>query len=276
MRFNKPQSEYPLPILRPKDFDSDYLESSFDVKIDFFRDSSPHKAEITFDINQKEILDLVKSNKAIVSLAISSLDTYLYELHDLGNVRKQIVTYNEKNLHGYVYFTLIVRAIQNEPCFTLSDLGKGFQAHSFDVRNGDILAISQEYQVPYQLPPIKMDPTFFQLVEQPELEPSAFEIDLQDQKIKVVVGVELNNLIQLNMETELGRLKNISSIYFPVLIDTLYEIKNSSEYEGRFWFEALRLTMSDLNIDINSRDFEPLSTAQKILKFSFAELLRKD
>jgi hypothetical protein len=273
MRFNLPRFEFPLPILRGSGTDSNYINSDLQFEIELDIASSPIRANIQLKIDQPEITQLVSNKKATISLAVHCEETYFYELYDLSNKPKQSISLDESALIGSVYFTAIVKAVKDIAGFTPSNLEQGFSGLNFAVRIGDILAISEEIEHHFQLPPEQLGEDIFDLIEQPDMNDLEFEVNLNSPKIEVGVGTELNKLIQKNMATANGRVNNISAIYLPVLIEVLYQIKES-DFSGKVWFEAIRRTATSMSLDIN--EDEPLRVAQKLLQYPYEQLLNRD
>jgi len=124
----------------------------------------------------------------------------------------------------------------------------------------------------YGLPPMPVGDSIFELVLQENLESNEFTVDLSEAMIQVCVGTCINELIQKNMNTAIGRLKNISSIYFPVLVDVLYQIREDQSHQGKAWYEAIGSAMSSIGQEIDSKSWEPLSVAQHLLKTPYVNL----
>ena len=275
MRFNTPRNEYPLPILRPDGHDSNYVKSDLIFDMDIESDTSPNKIVLEQEIKQPDVRELITSKKATVSLAVHCDETYFYDLIDLSDKKKQAVNFTESNVFGNVYFTLIVKAIKDFSGFKPKNLEAGFDGLSFDVRKGDILAISDEFHHVYQLPPVYLGESIFELVEEPELDDLEFEVDPSEEKIKIGVGVELNKLLQKNMGTANGRINNICTIYLPVLIEVLYRVKNE-QFEGRAWYESAKAALNGIGMDIEDEQLEPIQAAQKLLRHPYQSLLGRE
>lgn len=272
MRFNNLIASFPQPVLRPADFESSYLNSDFKFDLELEVHTTPHKLNISCEILHDDIVQLIQQNKAKLALAVHCKDTYLYEIKTLSLKKQQQITLSENDVFGNVYFTLVVIATKDISGFSPDHLEPAFAGLSFDIRKGDVLAVSDEVQKFYSIPPIRLNEGIFQLKLQPDLHEDAFEISLEEQKIHIGVGASLNNKIQQNMASKSGQLKNISSIYFPALIDVLYQAK-AENYEGKAWFEAIAGAMKSHGTDINTDPWDPLQEAQKLLQSPYMTLL---
>ncbi len=274
MRFNSQIGMLPRPVLRPDDHDSSYVGCDFEFELEIDEDMSPHKLKIKHRISQPDIINLIKQEKAIVALAVHCDSTYFYEVYDLANKPEQTISLEEKNVFGNVYFTLIVRAVKPIAGFSPKKLDSIFSGLSFDISRGDILGVSTEYLQFYGLPPLEVGDSIFDLVLRSELGAEDFEVSLKDQKIEIGVGARLNELIQQNMNTTPGREKNISAVYFPALIDVLYQIREES-YEGKAWYEAISSALRSIGIDLSSDNLDPLPAAQQLLKAPYIRLFER-
>lgn len=275
MRFNNLKGQFPLPILRPAGFDSNYVNSDFIFSLEVNQESTPHSLVLDFEIKHDDIDRLVQDKSAAVSLAIHCDSTYLYDVIDLANTPHQSVNFDEQLVFGNVYFTLIVKASRAITDFCPKLLESGFDGLAFNVRKGDILAISEEHQHYYSLPPLQLGADIFELEEQPGLAELSFEVELTDSKIKIGVGTKLNELVQKNMNTMSGRVNNISSIYFPALVEVLYRIQSESFDVGYAWYEAIAVAMKSVGVPVEEGNWEPLTVAQKLLRFPYEPLLAR-
>ena len=275
MRFNNLKGQYPLPILRPEEFGSNYVNSDFIFSLEINQKSIPHSLLVDFEIKHDGIDRLVREKNATVSLAIHCESTYLYDVIDLANTSNQSVNIDEQIVFGSVYFTLIVKATKAIIDFRPKYLETGFDGLAFNVRKGDILAISEEHRHYYSLPPLQLGADIFELEEQPELAELCFEVELTDSKIKIGVGSKLNELVQNNMNTMSGRTNNLSSIYFPALVEVLYQMQDESFDVGFAWYEAISTAMKSVGVPVDDKNWEPLLVAQRLLKFPYEPLLAR-
>ncbi len=275
MRFNNLKGQFPLPILRPAESDSNYINSDFTFSLEVNQESTPHSIVVDFEIKHDDIEQLVSENKATVSLAIHCDSTYFYDVIDLANAAQQTLSFDEQSVFGSVYFTLIVKARKAVKEFRPKYLEAGFEDLAFNVGKGDILAISDEHQHYYSLPPLQLGADIFELEEQPELAELSFDVELTDSKIKIGVGTKLNELVQKNMNTTAGRVNNISSIYFPALVEVLYRIQFEKFGVGCAWYEAIASAMKSVGITVDESNWEPLMVAQRLLRFPYEPLLAR-
>lgn len=273
MRFNNLKGQYPLPILRPTEFDSNYIDSDFLFSLEVIQENTPHSLAVDFEIKHDDISRLVREKKATVSLTIHCDPTYLYDVIDLANTAHQSVNFDEQLVFGSVYFTLIIKATRAITGFSPKLLEPGFDGLAFNVRKGDILAISEEHQHYYSLPPLQLGADIFELEEEPEQAELGFEVELTDSKIKIGVGTKLNELVQKNMNTMPGRINNISSIYFPALVEVLYRIQSEEFNTGYAWYEAIATAMKSVGVPVGEKNWEPLTVAQRLLRYPYESLL---
>jgi len=275
LRFNNLKGQYPLPILRPAEYDNNYVYSDFSFSLEVNQENTPHSLTVDFEIKHDDIDRLVREKKATVSLAIHCEPTYLYDVIDLSNTAHQTVIFDEQRVFGSVYFTLIVKALRVISDFRPKHLEPGFEGLSFNVKKGDILAISEEYQHYYSLPSLQLGADIFELEEEPELADMEFEVELTESKIKIGVGTKLNALVQKNMNTEAGRVNNISSIYFPALVEVLYLMQSEKYDTGYAWYEAVSTAMQSVGAPVEENNWEPLAVAQRLLRFPYESLLSR-
>ena len=276
MRFNNIKTSLPGPILRSAEHNRSYTTGDFAASIEVNSSVKPHTVTVKYKLNQNDIKKLLTEQHAKLALVINCADTYFYEHIALSTKEKQTVTLTERAFFGKVYFTVIIKAVNPIPVFKPDGLRMGFAGMEFNMRIGDLLAVSDEVFAEYKLPdapPININ--IFVLNKLDSLKPNEFNISITDNKIAIGAGVEINTLIQQNMATEEGQCKNMSAIYFPVIMEVLYQVKTEgATHDGKVWYEAIGRAMTALGYDITTDSWQPLEVAQDLLESPYAELLR--
>ena len=275
MRFNNIQTSLPGPILRSAEHNRIYTTGDFTASIEVNSSVNPHQINVKYKLNQDKIKKLLENKQVGLALAVNCPDTYFYEHIALSTKEEQTITIDETVFMGTVYFTLIMKAIKLIPKFEPDGLRPGFSGMEFNIQVGEMLAVSDEVVAHYMLPPSPpIGKSIFDLNQLDELKPNEFNISLTENKIAIGAGVKINTLIQQNMTTEEGKCKNLSAIYFPALIEVLYQVKTEkSDHDGKVWYEAIGKAMTGLGYDITTDGWQPLEVAQELLKSPYAELL---
>jgi hypothetical protein len=274
MRFNSRKGEFPRPVLRPEGFNGSYVDCEFEFGLKIDAGSSPTRFIINSNICQAAIVSLLESGEASLALAVNCENTYYYELFNIPFKEEQYICLDEKHFIGRVYFNLVVKANRDIDDFSPGNLISAFSGMSFDVEKGDILAVSQEVDTLYKLPPLDVGETIFRLDVQPGLSDDEFQVGFRDGYIVIGVGPGLNELLQQNMATVAGREKNVAAVYFPALIQVLHDVQDES-HEGDAWYEVIALAMSAIGFEINDKEsWKPLRVAQLILKSPYLKLLK--
>jgi hypothetical protein len=278
MRYSNLIGTLPHPILCSSDVESSYADGTFRFDMQVDRDKRPHQLKVEYEIRHPSIQNLIENDSASVALAIRCQQTYFYEVLEIPKgTCEQSLTFQDRDVMGHVHFNLIVIATKAIPDFRPEGLIGGYEGLSFNIRQGDVLAISDEIDEYYALPPMKLGENIFLLELQPELDPEVFNLDLQEDKIKIGVGSELNDLLQRNMETRFGKAANIGTVYFPALIETLYQVREES-HDGKMWYETLSAAANRVGVETlkNVDDWQPLELAQKLLRNSHVRLLEME
>ncbi|GAA3975893.1 hypothetical protein [Allohahella marinimesophila] len=277
MRFSRQTAAYPCPVLKEDLRECAYLNGKFAFTLDIDTSRSPNTLEIKSELQQPEIESLIKDRAANLALGVHCDKTYYYDLVDLSNKPRHSITLDEQLVFGKVYFFLVVKAKRAISNFSPSGLDAVFNGMRFDVRCGDLLAISNELVFNYGFPPLPVGESIFELVLQQDRDPSEFTVDLGKEKIEVAVGERLNRLLQLNSVHSMGRKKNISSVYLSALVDVLYRItEERQQHEGKPWFEAIRASMESLGYDVMKDNWEPLTVSQQLLHHPYIALFEDD
>jgi hypothetical protein len=115
--------------------------------------------------------------------------------------------------------------------------------------------------------------TIFSLVEAPHLTNGMLAVDLDSERVKILVAADIYQ--QLNTLRGMGTGKRIvlNSVYLPAVMEVLNVLRGGAGiYEGRRWHRVFTAKCEHLGIKPESPEL--WIDAQKLLEMPFAEISR--
>ncbi|MDC0433175.1 hypothetical protein OAL88_00670 [bacterium] len=216
----------------------------------------------------------IEKRKIRLIMSLSCQATYEYSEMQLGMEEEQEIQLENKNLFGNVYLTMLAFSCASDLKYPADELDGIYRDSDLFAEEGAILAISNELQVNLEPQPQPLDVSFFELELANDIDPELYEVDTSgDSRVVIKAGREVYEKIDYNRSLgEPGEKMNLASIYFPILLSTLYILKeDSGQHAEKAWLNGLIAAYPNLEANLQSKDFEPLEIAQQIFKSPFVQ-----
>lgn len=261
------------PVLRPQPFGDDYIHGEFsaDITMDGIQNGTAVKLLCKFEIDVKEIYDLIDHNMARCALLVQAGRTWHRELlfpsedHDV--IDKQ---YSAGDLAGRVRLLPFVVSVSEVQGFKSINWHPDYGDMSFDFTFGSVLAhdVTRTYYVD-PLPEGEIASIFQQICSE-GMEPGRWEMDFQEERIFIVMS-QVDSEKFVNARNRAIHNPNgaylLNGIYLPALVAALDIIdKNPEEYQDCRWFPSLVNRMEQVGCSpLGTETNERVSDAQKML-----------
>lgn len=261
------QRLYPHPVLSW--FSDDYPKGIFQPAIQVIPNKSFFRLVLVCKTSSKAIKGLIKEKRAAYCIHVECPST---------RFRSAYVSYDENfevdipvsDLEGKVEVSRTVVCTIGVKNFSCEEFHSDFSGRSFDFSPGDVIAVAETVE----FPAIKKDdelaklPSIFAILrshEQNVEEIEDIDIDLGDQKLKIILSPDLHRkFLDLNADVAM-RATLCSSLLIPALICALEHIRYTDEVSAlldRRWFNVLSKRMADIGVDAqNFRDCSESSVA---------------
>jgi hypothetical protein len=245
------QRLYPHPVLSW--FSDDYPKGIFQPALQVLPNKSFFRIVLVCKTSSKAIKGLIADKKAAYCIHVECPST---------RFRSAFVSYEEgfevdipvSDLEGKVEVSRTVVCTVGIKNFSSEEFHSDFSGRSFDLAPGDVVAVAETVE----FPAIKKDdelaklPSIFSILRSQEVNPEDIDVDLGDQKLKIVLSPDLHKkFLGLNADVVM-RATLCSSLLIPALICALEHIRYTDEASAlldRRWFNVLSKRMRDIGID---------------------------
>lgn len=272
------QRLYPYPVLAW--FNDDYPRGIFQPALQVVPNKNFFRLVLVCKTSSRSIKALIAEKKAAYCIHVECSST---------RFRSAYISYEENfeidipvsDLDGKVEVSRTIVATQLVRNFSSEEFHADFSGRSFDLSPGDVISVAETVE----FPAIKKDdelaklPSIFAISASKDEDPEDIDIDLSDQKLKIILAPELHRkFLDLNGDPAM-RATLSSALLIPALISALEYIRNTDEPGALFdkrWFNVLSRRMSDLGIDAGSLGECPdssLTIANKLLNKPLSQSL---
>lgn len=251
---------YPHPVVGNRD---DVPGAAFQAVLEMTTDKEAVYIDATVNCSSKTINDLVEKNDASLVLHVECGNTLyrrVFEFHN-GPYRAQIPA---DNLNDSVEVNVFAKANRDISGYQVDASHPDYGSVTFDVENGDILAVG-EGQVFYLDAPFDALSPIGSIMEIHEAQKEGdlpMQVDFNGPKIQIMLSKKDFADYKL-LKTNEGLLVTLTTtIVLPVLIEAIRVLQDDCEDDLR-WVRALRRRIESAGLKL---DDEPLELAQNILE----------
>ena len=258
------QRLYPHPVLSW--FSDDYPKGMYQPALQVTPNKSFFRLVLVCKTSSKALKLLIAEKKVAYCIHVECPST---------RFRSAFISYEENfeidipvsDLEGKVEVSRTIVCTTGIKNYSTEEFHSDFSGRSFDLLPGDVMAVAETVE----FPAIKKDdelaklPSIFAILRAHEENPDDFDIDLGDQKIKILLAPSLHkNFLDLNADVAM-RATLCASILIPALISALEFVRNTEEPGSlldRRWFLVMSKRMGDLGINaLNLKDSPESSIA---------------
>lgn len=267
---------FPHPVLMKSN--DDFKDSEFNVKIGLNYDSSNSCwiFEVDYDLNNNDLLELIKQNKIAVALHFECGSTRYRNkwISENGTPIKTVICDSYIKLQGE--YAVILVAMEDIASYREASFHNDYDNVEFKISKGDILGIGDFGVVSFNT---DMDPvSIFEFNHKPEISSGLFEVEYQQQNIIVNLSSSLHKeYMALKENRRLWPVLN-SMLILPALNETIHFIielyeEDDDTYEDAYWYIQISKKAKELKIDFKNLESTKLFAAQKILSKMVEEAL---
>jgi hypothetical protein len=245
------QRLYPHPVLSW--FSDDYPKGIFQPSLQVLPNKSFFRLVLVCKTSSKAIKSLIASRKAAFCIHVECSST---------RFRSAYVSYEESfevdipvsDLDGKVEVSRTIVATHAVKNYSTEEFHPDFSGRSFDLLQGDVIAVAETVEFPANKKDDELAklPSIFAILVARSDNPEDIDIDLGDQKLKILLSPDLHRkFLDLNGDPAM-RATLCASLLIPALISALEYIRSSEDPGALFdkrWFNVLSRRMSDIGID---------------------------
>lgn len=254
---------FPHPVLA---FDTgDFSEGEFSVSFEVIEllDTGQVNLKYAIELSHPDLAELVMGGKSRVGIFVRCQDTYFSELRELGWPGGSVEFGGGKLLNRVTVRPVAWLAgsvTQWEPTHVHPE----FELPLALVR-GDIIAIGDETVIHVGRAKLAPLESIFSLKRSEQAEPGKLKLELNAEKITIIVHSETFDAIEQLRSKPVGRSIVLSAVYLPILMEVLDNIRavGRNAYEGKRWFQPLEGRCVTKGVDLENPEL--LSDAQSLL-----------
>lgn len=262
------QVSYPHPVLA--EFNDDYLESSFETKIDYNIKEHTTEFKVDFSLNNSGIKKLIQEGKAIYVTHVEC-ESSMYRQAFHSNMEQYTFEVANRKLAKQVDVTFMVVATTEIKNYSNLLLHEDYEGMPLIFNKGTYLAVHVGYSLILEKDPIVPTKSIFNIVASNDNEADSYKVRLDDHTIGIVLPKKTYDLVEeLSRRDEVNALL-ISIYYLPALMEALIIIACDEEtddsYEEYEWYKSLLIHLQKLNLDVkNINDLGIATVANKIFE----------
>ncbi len=263
-------SRFPHPVLGQDT--GDYLIGEFEVDVSVIEKLTTSQVTIEYSVKLTEpaLLAAVSDGRAGVGLFVTCADTYFNDLIGLALEPNQF-SFEPGSLMGRVAMRPMVWARTNLEDFSLSNCHPEFGTGVTHVKAGSVLALDDVLTINIGREKLAQVETIFSIVEATQLDPDSFALQLDSEKIQIMVASNIYQKVNTLRKMTVGGPVVFNSIYLPAVMEVLSNLKDGAGgNEGKRWHRVFTAKCEHLGIKLDGNDL--WQNAQKLLRNPFSQI----
>lgn len=264
------ETRFPHPVL--SDDTGDYSLGTFEFELAVAE--VPERSEVALDHNIKlaepQLEHFIAEGLAGIGIFVTCRDTYFSQLYTLG-LEPSRFSFPAGSLVGRVLIRPLIWARRHIAKFSLAACHEEFGKGEIEFDAGAILALADEVVINVGREKLAQIESIFSLAKSSGLADGEFSLDLDDDKIKILVAESAYERVNALRHASHGKPIILNSVYLPAIMQVLDMLKpGGGLYEGRRWHKVFTAKCDFFRIDIGNPDL--WEDAQKLLERPFLEI----
>ena len=265
---------FPYPVLCSDN--NDYIDSYFTIsnEVEPFVENNKIGIKINYNLSSPGLSGMIDAGQAKVVLYLESPNTSFREVHTFPKDETEIsCTIDAGDLSKSLKIKGMIVSTGSYPSLRFDEHNRDlFEGMAFSVQKGDILAISNIFEVELSLiDPLENKPSIFS-IRPDDHATQSIRVDIyQPDRINIWLARELHNEYQELREEPKIRTLLASYYVLPALVEALEFMKvedntgDDEDIRSGGWYQSLESRLKALNI-VLSDETSMTSVANKVLK----------
>jgi hypothetical protein len=267
------ETRFPHPILSRAT--NDFLSGEFNFEFDVEERASDGRLRLTYscDITESELRKMVQEERARTGLFVTCLETYYNKLSPLS-LGKGNLEFQGGLLNGRVVLRPILWTERDPEGWQSKNIHHEFGTGPLQIGAHKLLGLGDEFVINVGRDKLRPLETIFTLAVSDEVPEGHISLDLETDRIRIVVGKKTHESITLYRGNTIGRAILLNGVYLPAVIEVLRNLALDSQlYESRRWYRPFVAKCQHLSIDVS--DPALLADAQKLLSNPYQRLMER-
>ncbi|MBV9159912.1 MAG: hypothetical protein JO019_04945 [Candidatus Kaiserbacteria bacterium] len=249
---------YPHPVLG----NGDDLGGFFKVEFPYELGREEVILNPTFGLKNSGIEELIKKGRASFIAEVECRSTFFRKSFSTRNANERF-SIPAKSLRERVTVGFYICADQDIKGYRPTEPHADYEGATFDVDAGDVLAVGgySSFVAEKSFDPLRPPVSSFMSITEGFHHEGPMQIDYDQEKITVVLSkADWKNYLEVRGQKAAQGILH-GSIVFPTLVDAIYKIRNSTDYEGANWYGRLAAILEAKSLE----DKDEFEAAQRIL-----------
>jgi hypothetical protein len=252
---------------------ADFLAGEFNFDFEVEERTSDGRLRLSYscDITEETLQKLVRDDLARIGLFVLCGDTYFSQLRNLS-FGKSVLEFEGGLLNGRV----VLRPLLWTECamdqWRPTNVHPEFGSGVIPVGLHKLLGIGDEFVVHVGQDKLRPLETIFTLAVSDEMVEGRIGLDMESEKIRIVVDRKTHASISLYRGNNIGKAILLNGVYLPAVMEVLRNLSSEKQlYEQYRWYRPFVAKCEHLSIDLS--DPPLLQDAQKLLLDPYRRLM---
>ena len=241
----------PYPLIDSGDLSrDDYQKANFSVHLDDIApEGSNFKLHARFECDVDELVELIKTKKAVYALSIESPKTNTKEIYQCGDSDLHL-DLKVEDYYGRVEFSPMIVAVESIPSYTSKWFHEEFSDQVFDLEPGDVLGVAESITRTFEFNKTSFE-SLVSVKVSDDLDPNVYKIDLEGNLITIFMGRELiKNWQSLRLNPNYRPFLAMS-IYKDIFLQAMDEYIRNEDSRELKWAYGLNAKLDELGLKLN-------------------------
>lgn len=255
---------YPHPVL--SEYSQDYVKGEFLCEFaQQLTQANELKISADLQINTKELLDLVETQKAAVGYFLVCRRTYFNSLQTVP-LGKSDKFFDAARLFGTVTLRPVVWTLCKVEDFSSPFFHSEFGG-STNLPKGSVIALGPEFRFSIDKKKFKPFESIFDLTENKAVEAGTISVDPTLERITISAEPKTYKNLASMRYLAGGRDLLLNSVYLPAVMEVISHLQSGGDSsKGKQWYRVFKAKCDDLGIDPSAPHESPVKLAQKLLR----------
>lgn len=270
MKFSE-DMRFPHPVL--SNGTADFLIGEFGATFEVEERPSDGTLRLSYDcqVTEQEIEKLVREGIARAGLFVTCLETYFNQIRPLS-LGKGKLEFPGGLLNGRVVLRPVLWTARPMDQWRPTNVHPEFGTGPVPLGQHKLLGLGEESIINVGRDKLRPLETIFTLAASEEMPEGRIAIDLESERIRIVVAKKTHESINLYRGGNIGRAMLLNAVYLPAIMEVLRNLASDRQlYEQRRWYRPFTAKCEHLSIDL--ADPTLLQDAQKLLSDPYCRLM---
>jgi len=267
------EMRFPYPVLSHAT--GDFPAGDFNVVFEVEERSSDGRLRLSYscEVTEKDVQQLVRGGSARTGLFVTCLETYFNQLSPLS-LGKGELEFRGGLLNGRVVLRPVLWTERTLDRWKPTNIHQEFGTGALRISEHKLLGLGDEFVINVGRDKLRPLETIFSLAIGEAMPEGRIGLDLEAEKIRIIVDKKTHESISLYRGGNIGRAILLNGVYLPAVMEVLRNLASDRQlYEPRRWFRPFVAKCEHLSIDI--ADPALLQDAQKLLSDPYRRLMEQ-